>query len=109
MMTHNLSNAVTTAHFHGVGPHGASLGSLASIDVTGKMHSYSGMWSPMNSSVMDALTGKSMYGDVVYVNIHTAMYTNGEIRGMCLSLFFYECVFFCGWKDSFPSRQLICL
>ena len=84
-MTHNVSNTVTSAHFHGIGLSGSNQGVLTSIDVSGGMHTYSGVWSISNSTVIDALTGLSMtmYGqNVVYVNIHTNVYASGEIRGI---------------------------
>ena len=70
--THSgLSGDPTAAHFHGPAGPGENAGPL--IDITGKIES--GSAELTDAQLADLQAGK------IYINIHTAKFPDGEIRG----------------------------
>lgn len=72
----DLSGAATAAHFHGPAPAGANAGVQVDIGAI------SGLNSPMvGSTAITAGQAADLLAGLWYINIHTAMYPGGEIRG----------------------------
>ena len=68
-----LSGAVTAAHFHGPAKEGENAGPVITIKQ---------LDSPMKgSATLTADQFKALTGGEMYVNVHTAEYPDGEIRG----------------------------
>jgi hypothetical protein len=68
-----LSGAVTAAHFHGPAKEGENAGPMITINQPD---------SPMKgSATLTADQFKALTGGEMYVNVHTAKYPDGEIRG----------------------------
>lgn len=71
-----LSGDATAAHFHGPAPAGVNAGVQVNIG------SISGLTSPMiGSTTLSAQQATDLLAGLWYINIHTAMYPGGEIRG----------------------------
>lgn len=68
-----LSGDATAAHFHGPAPEGKNAGPMVTID---KLASPSKGSATLTEDQTKALTGGQMY-----VNVHTAKFPDGEIRG----------------------------
>ena len=68
-----LSGDATMAHFHGPAPEGKNAGPMVTID---KVASPSKGSATLTEDQAKALTGGQMY-----INVHTAKFPNGEIRG----------------------------
>lgn len=74
-----LSGLVTVMHFHGPAPPGSNAGVRVNIGVI------SGTTSPtIGSSVISAVEAADLLNDLWYINIHTAQFPGGEIRGQVL-------------------------
>lgn len=71
-----LSGKATAAHFHGPAKPGANAGPMVPITQ---------LDSPMKGSVtLTEDQAQALAGGNVYVNVHTAKYPDGEIRGQVL-------------------------
>ncbi len=68
-----LSGDATAAHFHGPAPEGKNAGPLITID---KLPSPA-----KGSATLDDAQVKALTGGEIYINVHTAKYPDGEIRG----------------------------
>ncbi len=74
-LTHSgLSGDATAAHFHGPAAAGANAGPV--IDITANMASGSADLSDAQLAVLQA--------GMLYVNVHTAKFPDGEIRGQVM-------------------------
>ena len=72
----DLSGPATAAHFHGPAAEGTNAGVQVNIG------DISGLDSPMEGSTMlTAEQASSLMDGMLYINIHTTMNPNGEIRG----------------------------
>lgn len=74
-----LLAGATASHFHGPAAPGASAG----VQVTIPLGAFTGMTSG-NLTGMATITGTQetqLLSDLWYINIHTSLYTGGEIRG----------------------------
>ncbi|HWP27705.1 MAG TPA: CHRD domain-containing protein [Xanthobacteraceae bacterium] len=70
-----LSGAVTAAHFHGPAMEGRNAGIALVISANGLPPSFEGSAILSPAQVTDLLSGRW------YINLHTAAYPAGEIRG----------------------------
>lgn len=71
-----LSGAATSAHFHGPAAAGANGGVQVNIGTI------SGLGSPMiGSTIISDTQEADLLAGLWYINIHTALFTGGEIRG----------------------------
>ena len=73
-----LTGPATMAHFHGPAPAGKNAGIEVWISTKGKMEAPSPLVG--QATLTDAEAADLMAGNL-YINIHTAKYPNGEIRG----------------------------
>eukprot|EP01125_Pyxidicula_operculata_P022291 TRINITY_DN9029_c0_g1_i1.p1 TRINITY_DN9029_c0_g1~~TRINITY_DN9029_c0_g1_i1.p1 ORF type:complete len:392 (-),score=84.14 TRINITY_DN9029_c0_g1_i1:58-1233(-) len=98
-LTFNVPNAVTVAHIHAPAPAGGSAGVAHNFDGVAGKTSYDmfGWWStgestpqPLNNSFANYLSE-----GLSYVNIHTAPFPAGEVRGQIREV---PCV-----QDEYPS------
>src|ERR1044071_109911 len=68
-----LTGSATAAHFHGPGGEGANAGMMITI---------SPLSSPMKgAAILTEDQSKALLSRNMYINVHTAKYTDGEIRG----------------------------
>lgn len=75
-----LTGAATGAHFHGPAPIGTNAGVQVNIG------SISGLTSPMiGSTTISAAQETDLLAGLWYINIHTAQFPGGEIRGQVLA------------------------
>jgi hypothetical protein len=71
-----LSGPATAAHFHGAAPAGTNAGIQVNIGAI------SGLTDPMvGSATIDATQATDLLAGLWYINIHSATYPGGEIRG----------------------------
>jgi CHRD domain len=72
-ITHNLGNDVLAGHIHGPAPRGENGNPIFTFDTT--TSPIEGTW------VMDDGQASDLLKDLLYVNLHTEEFPNGEIRG----------------------------
>ena len=78
----NLTTPVTSQHIHGPGGPGVSAGILFDIDATPPQADGSYVWTfvPVGTNTVPQIVSYIKTG-LTYINIHTATYPSGEIRG----------------------------
>ena len=78
----NLTTPVTSQHIHGPGGPGVSAGILFDIDATPPQADGSYVWTfvPVGTNTVPQIVSYIKTG-LTYINVHTATYPSGEIRG----------------------------
>ena len=72
-----LTGEATAAHFHGPAEAGKNAG--VAVPIAGKMSPMTGTMVLTDAQAADLMAGK------YYVNVHTAMHKDGEIRGQVMT------------------------